>query len=66
MLNCRDVTHLLSEGQDRRLSLTERVMLQAHLVVCKGCANFSKQMSFLRAASRRYGAGLGSDDEPRP
>jgi predicted anti-sigma-YlaC factor YlaD len=54
MLTCKDVTHLLSEGQDRKLTIAERVRLEMHLLMCTGCANFSRQMDFLRSACRRY------------
>jgi hypothetical protein len=54
MLTCKEVTHLLSEGQDRKLTVAERVRLEMHLLMCSGCSNFSRQMDFLRAACRRY------------
>jgi hypothetical protein len=54
MLSCKEVTHLLSEGQDRKLILAERMHLEMHLAMCKGCANFRKQMTFMRTACRRY------------
>lgn len=54
MLTCKEVTHLLSEGQDRKLSLSERISMEMHLAMCKGCSNFRKQMNFLRAACRHY------------
>lgn len=59
MLSCKDVTHLLSEGQDRKLSVTERMSMEMHLAMCKGCSNFRKQMSFLRTACRRYAERMG-------
>jgi len=54
MLTCKEVTHLLSEGQDRKLTVAERVRLEMHLLMCTGCSNFRKQMDFLRKACRRY------------
>jgi hypothetical protein len=54
MLSCKQVTHLLSEGQDRKLTVAERARLEMHLLICDGCNNFRKQMDFLRAACRRY------------
>jgi hypothetical protein len=54
MLKCKEVTHLLSEAQDRELSVTEKLPLKMHLLMCQGCRNFKQQMSFLRLASRRY------------
>lgn len=54
MLTCQQVTHLLSEAQDRELRLKEKLPLKLHLLMCSGCENFRQQMNFLRQASRRY------------
>ena len=54
MLSCKEVTHLLSEAQDRKITLSERVNLEMHLAMCKGCKNFKSQMNFLREACQRY------------
>ncbi|HCY16658.1 MAG: hypothetical protein A2Z93_14945 [Curvibacter sp. GWA2_64_110] len=54
MLKCKEITHLLSEAQDRELSVTEKLPLRMHLLMCQGCRNFKKQMAFLREASRSY------------
>lgn len=62
MLTCKHVTHLLSEAQDRKLTLTERVQLEMHLAICKGCSNFKRQMTFLRLACRRYPAKSSAKD----
>ncbi len=62
MLSCKDVTHLVSEAQDRKLGIAERMQLEMHLVICKGCANFRKQMDFLRAACRGYADAVARDD----
>ena len=64
MLSCKDVTHKLSEAQDRELSLSERLQLEMHLAMCHGCRNFRKQMAFLRMACRRYISGRGGADVP--
>lgn len=54
MLKCKEVTHLLSEAQDRELSVTEKLPLRMHLLICQGCRNFKQQMTFLREACRSY------------
>ena len=59
MLTCQQVTRLLSEAQDRKLRLKEKLPLKFHLLMCSGCANFRQQMDFLRQACRCYSA-------PRP
>lgn len=55
MLSCREATELLSQGQERRLGLRERLGLRLHLMFCAGCTNFRRQLDILRAACRRFG-----------
>jgi hypothetical protein len=62
MMNCKEVTQLLSEAQDRELGLTERLPLRMHLLMCKGCRNFEKQLDFLRLATRGYSTRREGDD----
>ncbi len=68
MMTCKEVTRLISEGQDRKLTVAERVGLEMHLLICDGCTNFRRQMDFLRAACRRYvgtvKGGAGRSDRP--
>jgi hypothetical protein len=54
MLSCKDATRLMSEAQDRKLGLAERLQLDMHLVICKGCRNFNEQMIFLRRVCRAW------------
>jgi hypothetical protein len=53
MLSCKDASHLISEGQDRKLGLRERIGLRLHLWMCGSCRLFEKQMGQLRQALRR-------------
>ncbi|MDZ4074835.1 MAG: zf-HC2 domain-containing protein [Hylemonella sp.] len=62
MLTCKEVSHLLSEAQDRKLPLGERLPLRLHLFMCVGCRNYGKQLDFLRAVTREMKAG----SEPAP
>ena len=61
MLTCKEATRIMSEAQDRKLGAGERLQLEMHLTLCRGCRNFRQQMEFLRAACRR----LVGRDEPR-
>lgn len=63
MLSCKEVTRLCSEEQDRPLTLREKMNLRMHLAICRACANFRRQVGFLRLATRRYRDGLGGPDE---
>jgi hypothetical protein len=57
MLSCREATELMSQEQDRPLTLGERVGLSLHVLICAACTNYRQQMSVLRAACRRFGSG---------
>lgn len=58
MLNCREVTRLVSESQERKLSVVEKMSLNLHLMMCDGCKNFSLQVPFLRKAMKAYSERL--------
>lgn len=53
MMNCKEATALMSQEQDRKLGLAERIGLRLHVLVCAGCANYRRQMAVLRDACRR-------------
>ena len=48
MLNCKEVSLLLSEQLDRRLGFMERVRLRVHLAMCAACSRVERQLGFLR------------------
>lgn len=58
MLNCREVTRMVSESQERKLSVVEKMSLNLHLMMCDGCKNFSLQVPFLRKAMKAYSERL--------
>jgi hypothetical protein len=41
MLSCRQATELMSQEQDRRLSLAERLGLRLHVLICSACEQLS-------------------------
>ena len=53
MMNCKQATRLVSLSQDRELSMPERIRLRFHLLICSGCFNYNKQMSFMRKAMQK-------------
>ena len=57
MLNCQQITRLLSESQERALTLQERLSLKMHGMMCSGCRNFGQQMLTLRQVVRAYAKG---------
>jgi hypothetical protein len=53
---CKEVSRLVSQGLDRRLSWGERARLRVHLVVCDACTNFKRQVDILRLAVKKLGS----------
>lgn len=54
MLKCKEVTYLLSQAQDRPLTLGERINLKMHLAMCVGCSRYQRQINFIRHACRKF------------
>ncbi len=52
MLSCKEVGELLSQGLDRKLSFREQLGLKIHLVVCKTCNCYEKQLQFVARSAR--------------
>lgn len=57
MLTCKQASLLMSQEQDRRLRLRERIGLRLHVMICDACSNYRRQLAFLREACRRFGGG---------
>jgi len=62
MMSCKEATRLMSEEQDRKLSVGERLTLRFHTVMCIGCTNYRKHMAFLRRAAQRFRDGFPSGE----
>ncbi len=64
MLTCKEASRLMSQRQDRALSMRERLALQMHLALCAGCSLVSGQLEFMRKALSRYAKrGVEPDDK---
>ncbi|MEM8678270.1 MAG: zf-HC2 domain-containing protein [Planctomycetota bacterium] len=54
MMSCKEVTRLVSESMDRRLTLGEWFSLRVHLTMCKLCHGFAIDMERIREAIRGH------------
>jgi hypothetical protein len=61
MLRCREITKLVSESMERQLPYRERMHVWIHLMMCRLCFGFSRQMRLLRRAARENPDRLGPD-----
>ncbi len=51
--SCQEATRLQSEAMNRKLSCLQRIGLRLHLVLCKWCRRYGKQVNFLRSAAHQ-------------
>ena len=65
MLSCREVAALASETLDREMRFRERIGMLLHLMLCRVCRRYVKQMRFLRTASRVLKDKVLEDTQPR-
>lgn len=52
MFNCKEVTRMVSESLDRSVPLFQRMGIRIHLMMCKFCTRYRKQLLILREAIR--------------
>lgn len=52
-LDCKAISRLISDGQDRDLPPAERARMRLHFVICETCRDVNDQFSFLREAMKR-------------
>jgi hypothetical protein len=65
MLTCKEVTTLASEALDRKRTWRERFGMRLHLMMCKLCSRYVRQLRVLHEASR-YLAERPADPEGGP
>ena len=53
MFNCKEVSMMVSESMDREFPLHRRILMTAHLFMCRYCNRFKKQLLILRIAAGR-------------
>ena len=52
MLSCKDVTQLISRSMDASLPIGKRIGLRIHLLMCRFCARYEKQLLLIRETMR--------------
>lgn len=51
---CKETTALMVAREDRQLPWADRVGLRLHLMVCKACPTFERQMLTMRHAMKQW------------
>ena len=65
MLTCRDVTRLCASEDIRRAPFARRVAVRLHLLMCRHCCRYVRELSAIGAASRRAFASSNVDNFKR-
>jgi len=56
--NCRHASRLQSESLDHKLPILQHIGLRIHLLLCKWCRRYGKQIRFLRDAAHDHAGEL--------
>lgn len=51
---CKEATALMVAREDRQLPWTDRIGLRLHLLMCKACPKFERQMLTMRNAMKQW------------
>ncbi len=65
-MNCKEAIRLMSEEMDHDLAGGHRFALRLHKLICVGCRNYQKQLSFLRQACQQQVAPDDATPPPPP
>ncbi len=52
MFCCKDVSQKFSESMDQKLPFHHRLFIRIHMLMCKYCARFRRQLLLLRELSK--------------
>ena len=64
--NCREVTRLVLERENRRLTLVERFAVRFHLGICLMCTRFSGQVRLMNRAMAQWKQYAEQDEADGP
>ena len=63
--SCKEAAALLLANEDRLISLSDRTRVRLHLLACKTCPKFERQLLTMRNAMKQWrsyeGDGLADD-----
>ena len=62
MFRCNDVSRKVSQSLDASLPFLHRLAIRMHLLMCRYCARFRRQLVMLRNASRHMDDAPSTDE----
>ena len=64
MLSCKEAAQRVSEGLDRELSFWQRASLRFHVLMCRACLRYTRQINALDQAVSEHYRGDPSVQKP--
>ena len=61
--NCREVTRLVLERENRPLTLVERIAVRFHLRICLMCTRFTGQVQLMNRAMTQWKHYAENDEQ---
>jgi hypothetical protein len=61
MLSCKNVTQLISGSMDTSLPIGKRIGVRLHLLMCKFCARYERQLLLIHETVKRL---VATEDKP--
>ena len=62
MLTCKQASQIISQSLDKPLSRSDRLKLKFHLLICKACSRFNKQLHLIKTTVSRMKLETENDD----
>ena len=63
---CREVAALLVAREDRALPINDRLAMHIHLLACKTCPDFERQLLVMRQAMKQWRSYSEEDSGTAP
>lgn len=57
-IHCKRATELISDSRHRKLTRYERVCLALHMMICRACRAYRRQVELIEEALRESGASV--------
>ena len=64
MLRCKEISELVSRSLDQKLPFWTRMGVRTHLMMCRFCSGFRRQILFFRRAARDDTDATGRTADP--
>lgn len=61
MIRCKEVATLLSTDQVTYQSVWRRIAVRVHLMMCRHCRRFARQLTLLKHAAAELGAAFDKE-----